>query len=161
MILFAIATNLVYSMGSNSHGQLGIGELHTETKYSPTLLESLLVQSGRLAFADVQCGSQHALLLGEDTDSGEARVFAWGNNESGQCGVGAASAGNAAGSQPGVQANAGERRLASNSMILVTPRLVSWQSFKSAIGQIECGAQHSAMIDKQGNLYCCGRNEFG
>ena len=38
----SLALNLVYSMGSNAHGQLGIGDVNAAYKYSPILLEELV-----------------------------------------------------------------------------------------------------------------------
>ena len=67
-------------MGSNSHGQLGIDEMPSSTgnKYSPILIEDLLDVDPY----DVQCGSNHSLLL-----SRQGNVFSWGSNKHGQCGV--------------------------------------------------------------------------
>lgn len=135
--VFITQNDLVYSMGCNSHGQLGVGELHTTLKRSPTLIESLLSQSERLSFADVKCGAQHTLLLGEV--GGQRRLYSWGNNEHGQCGVGQASMAHPERSR--------EARRPSTEVIIVTPRMVSWQSLKDQASMIECGSQHSALVD--------------
>ena len=50
------------------------------------VIESLLSQSERLSFADVKCGSQHTLLLGEV--GGQRRLYSWGNNEHGALALG-------------------------------------------------------------------------
>ena len=72
--LFLIATNLVYSMGSNSSGQLGINDPYIQQKYSPVLIEVLLDKYP----LQVKCGDVHSLVL---CRSGE--VYSWGNNDYG------------------------------------------------------------------------------
>ena len=49
----------------------------------------------------------------------------------------------------------------SSEVIVVTPRLLSWQSLRDSVTQIECCTLHSALIDKLGNLYTFGKNDFG
>jgi alpha-tubulin suppressor-like RCC1 family protein len=68
-------------MGSNSHGQLGIGEQPTPSgnKFSPILIESLMDVDPY----QIECGFNHCLLLSRD-----GVVFAWGDNKHGQCGIG-------------------------------------------------------------------------
>lgn len=72
---------LIYSMGSNSCGQLGIGDAPSASahKYSPILLESLI----EIEPYQIECGFNHCLLLSRD-----GMVYAWGDNRHGQCGVG-------------------------------------------------------------------------
>ena len=120
--VFITQSDLIYSMGSNSHGQLGVGELHTALKRSPTLIEALLSQSERLTFLDVKCGSHHTMLLGEVGT--QRRAYSWGNNEYGQCGVGQAS-------MAPLEKSRGSRPAA--EVIIVTPRLLSWQSLRDAV----------------------------
>ena len=66
-------------MGSNRYGQLGDGDSNTLVKYSPILIESLMDQDA----SEVQCGNYHTLL-----QTRYGKVFAWGNNDYGQCGAG-------------------------------------------------------------------------
>lgn len=69
--LFVSESGHVYSMGSNSHGQLGIGDSNIKQKNTPTLVEAApLVES---MVTKVSCGNFHSLAL---TESGVA--FAWG-----------------------------------------------------------------------------------
>ena len=42
MKMSSIANNLVYSMGSNEHGQLGLGDVTVTSKYSPVLIEAMM-----------------------------------------------------------------------------------------------------------------------
>lgn len=76
-----IDENLVYSMGSNSYGQLGIGEVPSNSgnKYSPILIEDLMEVNPM----QVECGNLHTLML-----TREGNVFSWGCNKVGQCGLG-------------------------------------------------------------------------
>ena len=68
--LFASDSGHVYSMGSNSHGQLGQKDKSIKSKNTPTLVDSLV----ELFIKKISCGNEHTLALSEN---GEA--FAWGN----------------------------------------------------------------------------------
>lgn len=61
----------VYSMGNNSHGQLGIGDHAVKLKNTPTLVESSPFIDN--VVVKVSCGNFHSLAL---TESGKA--FSWG-----------------------------------------------------------------------------------
>ena len=74
LILSFLATSLVYSMGSNSSGQLGINDPYTQQKYSPVLIEVLLEKGP----VDVKCGDVHSMVLCRSGD-----VFSWGSNDYG------------------------------------------------------------------------------
>ena len=65
-------------MGRNDNGQLGIGQHFVEAKHSPVLVDSLL----NLKLQAVSCGKSHTLVM---TRLGD--VYAWGNNDFGQCGA--------------------------------------------------------------------------
>lgn len=67
----------VYSWGSNFHGLLGLGDDANRT--SPVLVSSL----SRRRVTAVACGENHSAAL---LETGE--LFAWGNNQFGQLGVG-------------------------------------------------------------------------
>lgn len=72
------ANGELYTWGSNSKGQLGLGR-NTDMVFSPTLVESL----SSVPLAGVACGGNHTLVV---TRSGA--VFAWGSNNHGQLGLG-------------------------------------------------------------------------
>ena len=62
-------------MGSNAHGQLGIGEVNNQVvKFAPVLVDAL-VDMGPV---DVQCGNYHSFVI---TKYGTA--YSWGNNDYG------------------------------------------------------------------------------
>ena len=77
--VFITNSYLVYSMGTNSLGQLGIIDKSGScNKFSPILIEDLMDQDPY----DVACGNNHSLVL-----TRYGTVFAWGHNHHGQCGV--------------------------------------------------------------------------
>lgn len=130
--VFITAKNLVYSMGSNAYGQLGISEAprSTSNKYSPILIEDLLQADP----FQVECGNNHSLVL---TRLGT--VFTWGSNKYGQCGQG-------------------------SSVDMTQTELCISSPYHLRIGgimQIDCGADHSAVVDNSGRVYTFGCNKFG
>lgn len=73
--VFITHSDLVYAMGSNNLGQCGVfDKSSTSNKYSPILIEDLMDVKPH----DVQCGSNHSLLL---TRNG--MVYTWGSNNHG------------------------------------------------------------------------------
>lgn len=70
-------TNDVYGWGSNSYGQLGLG--HTETVKMPCKLESL----AKLGIVAIIVSRHHTFALNQ-----AGIVYAWGENSSGQLGLG-------------------------------------------------------------------------
>jgi alpha-tubulin suppressor-like RCC1 family protein len=66
-------------MGSNNHGQLGIGE-PLQSKNSPILVEKL--PPARFISA-VTCGGNHTFVILEDENS----VYAWGEGTYGVLGI--------------------------------------------------------------------------
>lgn len=82
---------------------------------------------------DLSCGDNYSLVLTRD-----GRVYAWGDNTFGQCG-----------------------NNSTHSNIL-KPKLINQETLRhNNIIQIDCGADHSAIIDLNGCLYTFGRNEYG
>ena len=67
-------------MGSNSHGQLGIGDPSSSFKNTPTLVEGALQEH---TVVRVSCGNFHSLAL---TNQGMA--FSWGQGKFGALGNG-------------------------------------------------------------------------
>jgi alpha-tubulin suppressor-like RCC1 family protein len=59
MMFTFIETNLIYSMGSNQFGQLGVGDLQIVQRTTPILVESLTFASPK----DVYCGGSHTLAV--------------------------------------------------------------------------------------------------
>jgi len=67
----------VYSWGSNSYGQLGLG--HSDEIIQPNLIKTLTGKK----IVDIKCGFDHSVAI---TSSGE--IYNWGANDSGQLGRG-------------------------------------------------------------------------
>jgi alpha-tubulin suppressor-like RCC1 family protein len=128
---FITSDGLVYSMGANSFGQLGVGEppSNSGNKYSPILVESLL----QVEPYQLECGSNHCLLLAR-----QGLVYAWGDNRHGQCGQGSH-----LDMQPELTYN--------------TPVQVNIHN----VINIDCGSDHSALVDGNGRLYTFGKNRNG
>ena len=116
-------------MGKNDNGQLGINQPYVEAKHSPVLVDSLL----NFKLQAVSCGKSHTLVM---TRLGD--VFAWGNNDFGQCG-------------------------ASNTKeVTYAPHSVNFdQYYRTTIKSISAGSYHSAFVDEIGRLFMCGRGEQG
>ena len=114
----------VYSWGFNNKGQLGQGDC--KNRRNPTLIESL---SGYKVVA-VATGRNHSLIL---TDDGQ--VFAFGDNSSGQCGVG------------------------SKESQVTNPKRVDYSG--SAIVKMACGSDFSLILNEDGTIFSFGHPEHG
>lgn len=68
----------VYGVGSNTHGQLGIGHASGQGFDEPIKIEALQEKFVK----DVACGPRHSGAI-----LGTGEVYMWGNNENGQCGI--------------------------------------------------------------------------
>jgi len=115
-------------MGSNALGQLGINEPYLDQKYSPVLVDALLNQKP----TQVAAGDFHTLV---QTQLGD--VFAWGNNECGQCGTGPLP-------------------------VLYEPSTVNFdQYYRPNIKQVSAGGNHSSFVDDIGRLFMVGKSDHG
>lgn len=77
--LYLSTTGLLYSMGSNSYGELGIGE--SESKSQLTIIRYLRDQAEKVV--EMSCGFKHAVCK-----TALNRIFTWGNNANYQLGLG-------------------------------------------------------------------------
>ncbi|CDW79837.1 UNKNOWN [Stylonychia lemnae] len=69
----------IYSMGSNSSGQLGLGDKSIRSKNTPTNVETLV----DYFICQVSCGNEHTLAISEN-----GVCFAWGQGKYGSLGNG-------------------------------------------------------------------------
>lgn len=76
---FLTANGLLYSLGENNHGQLGLSDITNRT--NPTLIESLRNAGEKIT--TIECGFGHAI-----AKSSLAKVYTWGWGEKGQLGHG-------------------------------------------------------------------------
>lgn len=114
----------LYAWGENTHGQLGLGDINNR------ILPELVPLPPRTYITHVTSSGNHSLAL----DS-EGRLYAWGENQWGQLGLGDF-----------------------NSRII--PTLVPIKS-NAPIFQIVSGGGHNLALDKEGRLYAWGRNYCG
>lgn len=72
--IFGAENGLLYSMGCNKYGQLGIGDKESLSQSSPTLIANLMPsQENPQMIVQIACGLNHSLALSE---GGEA--YSWG-----------------------------------------------------------------------------------
>jgi alpha-tubulin suppressor-like RCC1 family protein len=113
----------VWAWGQNTSGQVGTGATSTSAPIPVQV-------AGLPAIQAIAAGVSHVLALGVD-----GKVWAWGQNTSGQVGTGATSA-----------------------SVLVPVQVAALPSAKA----IAAGAGHSLVIDVQfGNVWAWGQNNFG
>lgn len=121
--------------GSNSEGQLGVGDHSLKASDNPLLVESLsMFQAVALS-----CGAYHSAAI---NDKGE--IYAWGYGDRGALGYGA---------------NESQwfpvRMITQASAASVTPP----PQIKGK--DVTCGDDHTLVIDVNGKLYATGCNEHG
>ncbi|CAM6001532.1 unnamed protein product, partial [Sphagnum balticum] len=120
----------VYSWGSNYYGQLGIRK-KVETINSPIIIEIKKNNKINHTFKKISCGHSHSLLLSE-----EGVIYAFGNNECGQIGIGSED-----GSYP-------------------KPKLNEYLNNEFVV-DISCGEDHSLVLTNCGEVYAWGHNYWG
>ncbi|KAK2867738.1 hypothetical protein QQF64_023510 [Cirrhinus molitorella] len=140
----------VYSWGSGSHGQLGLGAL--ESHDEPQIVEALW----GVPIRAVSAGSWHSASISTAGD-----LYLWGWNESGQIalpsrGLRQEKHGNT--EQP---INEDEKKQADVFIsIQAFPALVDIPNV-SEISQISCGSRHTAAVTGTGDLYTWGWGHYG
>lgn len=116
----------VYTIGDNTYGELGLGR---ETKNSFTLIEMNTFPGHAL---DIAAGARHGLVLNNDN-----RLYAFGDNSEGQCGIQSARA------------------------YLPVEIQVKNVMSKAKPEMIYCGDAHSALVNSDGELFTWGDNTAG
>lgn len=119
----AIVDNQLYTWGSNRFGQLGLSD--NKDRNYPTLVQFFQ----GMVVTKMVCGSMHMLALAD------GHVYAWGNNQYGQLGLG--------------EANSGI-----NSIPVLINGLVDLN-----VSKLACGLYFSAVL-ADGKLYTWGLNGF-
>jgi alpha-tubulin suppressor-like RCC1 family protein len=167
------ADGTVWAWGSNSHGQLGNGEISPEGRATPSQVPNL---TGVTAIAS---GSLHTIALKAD-----GTVWTWGDNQDGQLGAGTASAMPqvnpvqvpslkdvvyiAAGGGHSIAVdrngsvwvwgNNGSGQLADGT---ATMRPAPVQASVSGPGMFAGGGSHSVLADSNGKVFTWGANDSG
>ena len=168
--LFLDANGDVWSTGSNSDGQLGLGGWLP--KFVPTKIAFKSVK-----FSAIACGDKHSLFLGVD-----GSVWSCGANNCGQLGINsnvsqifapskvlnipeirAIAAGNDhsilldyEGTPWGFGSNAGCQLGLDTTEFRVVKQPLQIKTLK-LIDQIACGGDHTLFLDAMGKVYGCGR----
>ena len=85
-----------------------------------------------IKIVDIECGNYHAMVLDEN-----GRVYSWGENYAGQCGIGKKESGN-----------------------VTAPTLI--ETLKEyVVDRINCGAYHSVIKTINDEYYIFGKNKYG
>eukprot|EP00096_Caligus_rogercresseyi_P007137 TRINITY_DN246_c0_g1_i1.p1 TRINITY_DN246_c0_g1~~TRINITY_DN246_c0_g1_i1.p1 ORF type:complete len:446 (+),score=137.97 TRINITY_DN246_c0_g1_i1:423-1760(+) len=122
--MFAITEEgKVYGWGRNEKGSLGIGD--KKDRRCPTLVKALQDEN----IVTVATGKNHSLFLSDD-----GKVFATGENKSGQCGV-------------------------SGHQQITAPKEVVYNGPPAK--KVACGAEFSTLLDVNGNVWTWGHPEHG
>lgn len=130
-ILSLMEGGFVLSWGVNYFGQLGHG--NDNSWDTPKLIQGLKPSDIGSKVVSVVCGGSHS---GAITDRG--RVFMWGLNRNGQCGLGSKSV-----------SILEPRPIDSSTLGVVSPR------------SLVCGRCHSAVLNSEGRVYAWGATGFG
>ncbi|OQR84663.1 hypothetical protein ACHHYP_13054 [Achlya hypogyna] len=166
----------VFSWGDGGETQLGHGT--ATSKAMPQMIDAL---RGRQVVA-VACGAMHTLVLG-----GSGEVYAWGNNQYGQCGL--ASGASVVPIPTLVQDFVGHPVTAvacgagHSVVILADGRVFSWgigaqgqlglgssaasdhprciEALPNIAVAVACGIAHTLLLLQDGRLFGCGLNQFG
>ncbi|MCT8157981.1 RCC1 domain-containing protein [Bifidobacterium polysaccharolyticum] len=127
-----------YAWGDTTSGQLGNGTTTTTKQKTPVPVKKPAGVSDDFTYVQVSAGYRHSLALGSD-----GYVYAWGDNTYAQLGN------NTTGGYSVVPVRVCDPSTHSN----VNTGL-------KAI-QVDAGGEHSLAVDKEGNVWAWGRNDYG
>jgi alpha-tubulin suppressor-like RCC1 family protein len=130
--LFLTFDYRVYSMGSNTYGQLGLGTPALTHKSSPHLIEGLSDNT----IVKISSNGNYSIALNSN-----GAPFSWGENACGQLGI------------------SSYLNKDAPTEILLPKSQISRQNPK--ISEIDCGLRHFAMISEEFELLVCGNNKEG
>lgn len=136
----------IYTWGSNSQAQLGLGYCSQQPMATPQLVEALL----GLPVRQIVSGANHNVLI---TPSGS--VYVWGSNSQGQLGVGDMETTNKP-VEPRKASRTGSISSSKQSTVCVTtPRLLKSVK-RRGVTFAACGEAHSALLNKDGAIFTFG-----
>ena len=119
-VMFLTNSGLIYSRGTkNSKGELGLGDF--KGRSTPTLI-SIFIKNGDKIIS-VKCGYKHTIAL-----SSNGKIYSWGSNSNGQCGISIKSSFN----KP------------------------MWINVNFKIINICCGLRNSFFLSEDRKIYFCG-----
>lgn len=129
------ADGSVRCWGDNAAGQLGLGDTQNRAASPPSQTLARVNLLGDLRVARIAAGLSHTCAVIED-----GSLYCWGQNGSGQLGLG--------------------DRLNRGDSLTSEPVLVDLGRDRQAIG-VALGARHSCALLRAGRVKCWGDNQFG
>ncbi|KAK3083037.1 hypothetical protein FSP39_012315 [Pinctada imbricata] len=133
--IFCTEGGQVYTCGSNKHGQLGAENLEVDYSADPVFVSGLK----DILIKDVACGSNHCAAVSRD-----GQVYCWGESSHSQCGQQV----NKVPTPTRVQI----QNLSQDTCHHGNPLEVE----EIKIAQISCGAQHTAAVSRNGEIWVWG-----
>lgn len=125
-----------FSWGSNSHGQLGLGDVGDPGDRNPEIPRQMIVPDG-VRVSDAACGSRHTILLDRS-----GALFGMGDDRWAQLGISA---------EPWLQSHKKASGVVRKSV------LVGGLAGRAIAG----GGQHSVMLVRDGTVFSFGFNQWG
>ncbi|KAG6387996.1 hypothetical protein SASPL_153193 [Salvia splendens] len=122
---------LCYSWGSNSNGQLGLGD--TESRWQPAMVETFNFESPWEVY-DIACGKSHTALLAQrkrPSDTLESVCWTFGLGDNGQLGHG-------------------------TTQNLTSPELVKGLPETVFLVSVDCGLFHTSVVSSAGEVWAWG-----
>ena len=124
--LFLDNDGAVWCTGDNRYGQLGVNKIPSEKIHQ---MNWKCFGFDKIIIRDISCGSYHNLAV-----DCNGRLYSWGYNSCGQCGIG-------------------------NENTVASPGLVKGLTKNISIIGIDCGVFHSYCLSKDGKHYLFGKND--
>ena len=132
-------------MGSNTMGQLGVGDESIKESWSPCLVSALTGVSA----THISCGWGHTSAVANN-----GSLFTWGISEHGALGIGLiGNIGNIGNNIPG---NTPKPQYSPTKVIFS-----HLENIYTRITYVSCGTRHTACIDRNGCLYTFGTGDAG
>ena len=128
----------LYSVGDNSFGQLGLGDL--KSRKEPTLIDYFRDKPVQ----EIACGGQHSGVICANDD-----VYFWGDSSSGQCGIGDEKF---TCKPTKIQFN----HVAESNATSLLPTPDQRSTKGPVIKQLACGDSHTLALSKKGQVWSWG-----
>ena len=145
----------LFSIGSNEHGQLGLNDQSLEFSTAPLLVQE--VQNlASCNIRQVACGAYHSSLVTMD-----GKMYAWGSNQRGQCGLPVSSSSAHVKKPAGPQTQQSSPTFPSprgKNANVYTPTKIS---LNFDVESISLGFENTAALTTDGHLFIWGSNSSG
>ena len=124
----------------------------TETKTKAKAETETETQKTKISIVSVVCGAAHCLCLTSD-----GRLFSFGNNDAGQCGIEQHITDEVKDDAEALIADA-------KTFCFEFPQLNGngyFERMNVSLTRVKCGMNHSCVLDANGRVYCFGSNVHG